>query len=455
MSSAIFRFLSAISLCFALTAPLVAQAAQTGEPVSWMSNEGVEIGALQVTGLTDPFVEYRIGEEPLRGFRYVTIDLAVTNTSNRAIDFNPVDLLMLDDSGFLTARDSVTPAEDSGLLELQSGSIAPGATSSGLVSFQMLSFAQPVAAFSVPEGGRLISLFDTGPAPPAIGVATAVIASTGGPLSEVTVNAIADPFTEFEAGAEPLTGSHYLLANVTVTNSGDRPLRVLPDNFGAVDADGFFLGAGSVPRLDQTLPDLASVSELPPGDSVSGAIVFQVFDYAQPANLLYSPADDRIIMVAALDGAGSKSIGALAAATAAAGTDCDAVEQWAVGLNGRIEQARLADGALPDPLESSTAADAAAIYAASDTYMTLAVEQEAASVPAAAAAMNTIMVDFFTVVAQDLSYFAEGLELDDPVQQFVALANLQLDEEYITGPEPAGEFALLGAACPVLLELTA
>ncbi|MER3439287.1 MAG: hypothetical protein C4346_17815, partial [Chloroflexota bacterium] len=187
------------------------------------------------------------------------------------MEVDPNAFALIDTDGFLydggsLYLPSVSPIQ---LLEYQND-LAPGTEISGSVGFQVLNGATLTTVAYVPQSGRLITLADLGSSFPAQGTPVRVRGNDGSDVAGVTVDTVTDPFTDYDPGSPPQRGNHYVLATLTITNTGVRPLEVNPSAYYLADADGFLMRSTSVYRDTSQLPDL-QYGELAPGDSVTGA----------------------------------------------------------------------------------------------------------------------------------------------------------------------------------------
>lgn len=140
--------------------------------------------------------------------------------------------------------------------------------------------AEPAGSFGVPAG-----------------TAVSYIGSDGAEIGTITVNSVTDQFTGFDQSSAPQRGYHYAIAEVTVTNTSNRPFEVNPGSFMGVDSDGFVAQQPYVTFTDPSLTALEYTDALAPGDSVTGVIPFSLFGQTTIEGILFSPSYDRIITV--------------------------------------------------------------------------------------------------------------------------------------------------------------
>jgi hypothetical protein len=146
---------------------------------------------------------------------------------------------------------------------------------------------------------------------PAIGQAVHYIGSDGAEIGIVTLVSYTEPFEMYNPSSPPDHGFHYVLAQVSIQNTGPRVLRVDPGAFHLLDAQGFVTDPRSINRGDQkdALPDLQS-QDLNSGDTISGVVGFEALNGVPLTELVFTPDTDRMITVATLGAAPTPAVGA-------------------------------------------------------------------------------------------------------------------------------------------------
>ncbi len=140
----------------------------------------------------------------------------------------------------------------------------------------------------------------TDPAAPGPGFGESVpfFGQDGSPIGSVTIDEIVEPFEAYGSGNEPLRGYYYALVNVTVTNTASRPVSVEPSSFRVFDSDGFQLQSAYLYLTSEDAPVFLEYTDaLAPGDSVSGAVAFQVYSQAPIERIVYSPSFESRVTV--------------------------------------------------------------------------------------------------------------------------------------------------------------
>ncbi|MGH2559661.1 MAG: DUF4352 domain-containing protein [Thermomicrobiales bacterium] len=159
------------------------------------------------------------------------------------------------------------------------------------------------------------------------GEAVSIVGTDGAEVGRVTLTELADPFDAYDAFYPPEHGFHYVLATVSVENTGARPLPVDPNAFRLLDADGYLNHPGSVFRgEDVTVPDL-QYQEIAPGDTISGAVAFQTLNGVALSALLFLPSNEQVVTIATL---GETSIAGVGEAASILGPDGAEIAQVTV-----------------------------------------------------------------------------------------------------------------------------
>lgn len=162
------------------------------------------------------------------------------------------------------------------LIVLTLGLVAPNLTSAQTGT----PVSQPAGAFGTP-----------------MGTAVPFIGSDGTPIGTITVNSITDPFDGFDSYSAPQRGYHYALADVSVTNTSNRPFDLNAGSFTAIDSDGFVVDQAYLSYTDPSVVELSSVATLAPGETATGVIPYSLFGAATIQGMIYSPSYDRAIIV--------------------------------------------------------------------------------------------------------------------------------------------------------------
>jgi len=276
---------------------------------------------------------------------------------------------------------------------------------------------------------------------PVVGTAVPFVGLEGGTLAAITVEAVEDPFQDYDPNTSPQRAFHFVVLTISVENTGNRPFPFDPNAVAIQDGEGFLARPIYLPRTEASmaaLPDYVP-GEIAPGDTSSGALAFQVLNGAGIQNVVYLPASDRLVLLADL----SSGIGAAPAAddsedtdtgadatpaasaadetadesadTAASSgeIDCDLAATWATGTGERLD----AIGLLVAELETfdRETADPVRLAEMADEFQDLSDAQTAESAPPELQDASDMFADAFQTFADlfdDASVAAENGELD-------------------------------------------
>ncbi len=154
-----------------------------------------------------------------------------------------------------------------------------------LLSLFIASLSTPYTAVAQTESGI----------GPAIGEVTTIFSDDGSAVGTITVDDLIDPFDGYDFNSEPRRSYRYALVNVTISNLSSRPFAVDPQHVRVVDSEGFVSRSAYIFSSGVTEPPsfLEYTDALAPGDSISGAIAFEVFLSSDIARVLYQPSSSN------------------------------------------------------------------------------------------------------------------------------------------------------------------
>lgn len=271
----------------------------------------------------------------------------------------------------------------------------------------------------------------TGAAAPSIGTAVPFIGTEGGTLAQITVEAVEDPFQDYDPNTSPRRAHHFVLLTISVENTGNRPFSFDPNAVAIQDDEGFLARPLYLPRTEESmaaLPDYPA-GEIPPGDTSSGVLAFEVLNGTALLNVVYQPDADRLVVLADLSGgAGTAPTDADAAgtdtesaatpeasagdgeetATASGQIDCDLAATWAAGTGERLDAVGLLVEELAD-FDRETA-DPVRLAEISDEFQDLADAQAAEAAPPELQEAGDMFVDAFGTFADLFDRAAEAAE---------------------------------------------
>ncbi|CAN5738450.1 hypothetical protein BH20CHL4_BH20CHL4_15010 [soil metagenome] len=284
---------------------VTAQETATPQPGFEQSSEivnvdGSVLGDIQVTDIDDAFALYDSSTPPNYGMRYVAVTMDIHSTGERPWTFNSTHLVMVDDDGYAVTGSNPRFSEESRIALLANQDIAPGATLTGSIVFQVALGAKLNWLVYSPANDRLVTVSRFGPAPPAIGAPVSVLASDGSVIADITVSVLVNPFTGYEQDSPPERGADFVLITVSVTNPGPRLMRLDPQAFLVIDTDGFAERPVTIRRGDAPPPELTYTDSFTAGSSTSGGLGYLVLSGVGLDRLVYSPSNDRLVEIADL-----------------------------------------------------------------------------------------------------------------------------------------------------------
>lgn len=439
-----------------------------GATVPIIATDGSSIGAITVSNITDPFTGFDSSSAPQRGYHFALAEVTITNTGTAPMEVYPNYIMGIDSDGFVAQQPYITYT-DAAVTPLEyTEALAAGASVTGVIPYQLFGSTTLQRMVYAPTYDRQITALDLRTAPVVAGTPVTILDPSGVPMADVTVNGVTDPFTGYDSSYAPPRGSRYILVDVTVTNTGSGVLSVSPSSLWVTDADGFVLSSSYVLRADTTLPDFDYV-DLNPGDTLQGALVYAVFEGVPPAQISWGDGYTSLNVVADL----SAGMGAVqppsqppatstevagvptAAATTAAvasNPDCAGLVDWGLDLLDRITRA----GEVTAPFQDGDVSDvtAAQLTDIAAQLRVMGDEQAASNPPAAAAELNSIMVDqFYYPLADVVDDIATAVAEGNMAGAMTAMQNAQsLSSVFADGGAYDTASETLTAACPAEID---
>jgi hypothetical protein len=136
------------------------------------------------------------------------------------------------------------------------------------------------------------------------GEPASVVNFDGDELATITVTDLQDPFEEHSEFSEPEEGTRFVMAQLEVENTGERPFEFSEYDVYVRDTLGRTYGSTYVsPEEDfeEENPPLEG-SNMGSGDSISGALYFVVFEDAELSDVLYqSTGNDTSVLISIAD----------------------------------------------------------------------------------------------------------------------------------------------------------
>jgi hypothetical protein len=131
-----------------------------GTDVSYLNEDGKEIGVVTVKEVTDPWTDFSEGFTPEKGSRYVGVEITLAATSEQ-IQADPYDFGLQTTDGFFYGNTSVSrDITSASLRNLEAITVAVDDQIDGLVFFQVPDKAQLARILWQPDTGRLLVVAD-------------------------------------------------------------------------------------------------------------------------------------------------------------------------------------------------------------------------------------------------------------------------------------------------------
>ncbi|MGE3799199.1 MAG: DUF4352 domain-containing protein, partial [Thermomicrobiales bacterium] len=132
-----------------------------------------------------------------------------------------------------------------------------------------------------------------------IGQPVPIYSVDGNQIGTLTINAILDPFEDYDQSYSPQRGYHFVALDVTIANTSQRAFSADPYSLQVVDAEGFISNSTFVtPAETFTTPALEYTDALAPGTDMSGMVFFEVFSGSSLSRVLYAPSFEILTTVA-------------------------------------------------------------------------------------------------------------------------------------------------------------
>src|SRR5688572_753081 len=139
---------------------------------------------------------------------------------------------------------------------------------------------------------------------PAQGEPASVVNFDGDELATITVTDIQDPFEEYSEFSEPEEGTRFVMAQLEVENTGERPFEFSEYDVYVRDTLGRTYGSTFISPeegFEEENPPLEG-SNMGSGDTISGALYFVVFEDADLSDILYqSTGNDTSVLISIAD----------------------------------------------------------------------------------------------------------------------------------------------------------
>ena len=152
--------------------------------------------------------------------------------------------------------------------------------------------------------GRSVSAQDATPpacaSRPALETPVSFVSVEGVEIGKITIAAITDPFTGYRPNYPPARGNRFITLSVSVENTGANPWQFDPGRIILQDAEGFLTYPTGVDLGEQPVEPGLTYQEIPPATTVGGVVGYTILKGVEPIRVLYMPAGDRLLFLAAL-----------------------------------------------------------------------------------------------------------------------------------------------------------
>ncbi len=134
-----------------------------GTPATVADASGAPVATITVDSITNPLQDFDPGNPPQRGFSYVGVVVTIENTGSTPYSVEPYGFSVVDKEGFVSYQSYLSRTADATAQtpDLQSEDLAPGAKTTGLVAFQVLSGTEIGTVLYAPDSDRRIRVAET------------------------------------------------------------------------------------------------------------------------------------------------------------------------------------------------------------------------------------------------------------------------------------------------------
>lgn len=258
-------------------APAAGGPVQTGQPVTFFDELGVEQGRVTVTSVLDPFTDYPQDEPPGAGNKFVLVVLDFEGTGDIGIETHTGGIYLHDTTGRVTGYGLLNVSDDYDQPELLNRWLGKGDHLSGYVGFEVRddTVVDAVLVSAVVGGQVLLIPADLGLRHPAVGDSLDVT-EVDSATALVTIKSVDDPYKGYDSRRPPVEGTRFALVTASIANDGDTPFPLSHNAFLLRDANGYLWTETSIVYANKPkLKDLDRV-DLAKGNSVTGLLAFAV-----------------------------------------------------------------------------------------------------------------------------------------------------------------------------------
>jgi len=278
-----------------------------GTPVTYVDEGGVEQGSVTVDEVLDPFTGYPEDQPPDPGTKFVLVVLTYEALGDDGIASYQGGVFLHDTTGATWGYGFPNVPDDYAQPELSNTDLGAGSSISGYVGFVVPEdrVIDAVLVSAVVGGSVLLIPADLGLPTPGVGDAVTMTDQDGATV-DVTVTTVVDPYKGFAKDRRPVKGARFVLATISIENTGDTPFAVDRSGFVLRDANGYMWGPTRIEhRKKPKLKDIDSV-RLGKGNRVTGLLGFQVPADVPAEGIYYQGRSGLHRLVALGDEAGTR-----------------------------------------------------------------------------------------------------------------------------------------------------
>lgn len=298
-----------VVLALSSLAGVAAQDAETAygtginSPASWFDDRGNAIATAEVTEVNDNWTEYQDNSAPDRGYVYYAVSITVTNVSSNEIELNSNDFSLIDSMGLSVGRANVSSLDDAATPAFTDRiPLATDESIDVMLVFELFNDVSPALLLWAADSWQnvLFNLSDGTVESSAVVTGVSTLSTStdeqGNPTASLEVTGITDDWQDYDANQEPDRGARYVAVSFTVTNLTGDDMEVHTNHFTLTDTEGAVQRNSNVRLADGAETELLETTDLAPGESIDGTLVFHLFSGVEPVSLMMQ-SDNRLYNV--------------------------------------------------------------------------------------------------------------------------------------------------------------
>lgn len=270
-----------------------------GTPVAIVDEtSGDPLATITVTSVTDPFKGYSAYGKPDRGYRWVAVEVSVTNASETDPFPSPSYTLAIScPDGLVVAVGSVDLANGSDVTPLSTDDVAPKDTISGTVFF-MVPTDEEIGSVVYADSTHFTLLgTESGVTMPKIGDDVKIVDSTGADYGTATVSRFDDPFTGNDPRSKPNRGYRYVAATVEITNTSGGDLDINAGQIFIQTSEGLLYTATGLSLASDSKVTPLNGDTVADGKTLSGTVFFEVPEGVDVTGVLFQADSSTMLNI--------------------------------------------------------------------------------------------------------------------------------------------------------------